>query len=342
MKTLLLLPLVLLQLCHATPFNEENSCDMVADGAICLFEGRKLILPDATPKGLVAHWDFDGNVVVDSSGNRNHGKNPIPVGPGIWGRGASAYFNGFDYVEFDHSASLQEAGKVYSMTMWIFLIQEVPSRGASRWCPLVHKGADGAQGSPSLMMQTESRKLQFSSLQSGLAAKAAEAETTARLPLQRWAHVAMVRSEEKLEIYVNGVLDSTTSAGNPGGNEKSLYLGGVPWLHDECNIPVYMDEVRYYSRALTGYEVVAEAAPALGGLSPTALQLGCQSCAVTKAKTSCPKDFHVCTSLELHAGGYQFASVMGYVDAHTLVWAHADLAGTSTEMGTAICCTDKV
>jgi len=264
------------------------------------------------------------------------------VGPGIWGRGASAYFNGFDYVEFDQTASFAEAGEAYSMTMWVFLIQEVPSRGASRWCPLVHKGSNGGPGTPGLEMQTESRKLRFTSLQSGLAAKSAEVESTARLPLQRWAHVAMVRNKDSLEMYVNGVMDATTSAGNPSGNEKSLFLGGVPWLHDECNVPVYMDEVRYYSRALTGAEIVAEASPALGGISPTSLQLGCQSCDLAKAKTSCPKDFHICTSLELHAGGYQFASAMGYVDSHTLVWAHADLTGASKDSGTAICCTDSV
>ncbi len=58
---------------------------MVADGAICLFEGRKVLLPDAAPKGMIAHWNFDGDHVVDSSGNRNHAKDPIPSGPGLSG-----------------------------------------------------------------------------------------------------------------------------------------------------------------------------------------------------------------------------------------------------------------
>ena len=69
----------------SAPFSEDSNCDVVADGAICLFEGRKVLLPDAAPKGMIAHWNFDGDHVVDSSGNRNHAKDPIPSGPGLSG-----------------------------------------------------------------------------------------------------------------------------------------------------------------------------------------------------------------------------------------------------------------
>ena len=76
---------------------------------------------------------------MDSSGNRNHAKDPIPSGPGLSGTGSSAYVNGYDYVEFDHSASFGEANEEYSMTMWVFMIQE-PTTTSSKWCPIVHKG----------------------------------------------------------------------------------------------------------------------------------------------------------------------------------------------------------
>ena len=55
------------------------------------------------------------------------------------GTGSSAYINGYDYVEFDHSASFGEANEEYSMTMWVFMIQE-PTTTSSKWCPIVHKG----------------------------------------------------------------------------------------------------------------------------------------------------------------------------------------------------------
>ena len=58
----------------------DEECDMVVNGAICLFNGRKVLLPDAVPKDMVAHWTFDEMKVVDSSGSRNHARNPIPAG----------------------------------------------------------------------------------------------------------------------------------------------------------------------------------------------------------------------------------------------------------------------
>lgn len=302
------------------------------------------MLPDAAPKGLIAHWDFNGNHVVDSSGNRNHAKDPIPSGPGLSGLGSSAYVNGYDYVEFDNSASFGEANEEYSLSMWIFMIQE-PTTTSSKWCPIVHKGSEGEKGSPSLEINTVSRKLRFTALQSGTGDAAhAEASTNARVNIHRWSHIAIVRQKDKIELYVNGVLDATAAAGGFESNDKPLFIGSVPWNRDnvDCAIPMYVDEIRMYSRALEQDEIVAESAPALGGISPRSLNLGCADCVSDDAKTSCKSGYHICQKLELHAEGYQFASAMGYVDSRTNVWSHEDIeSGKATGKGTVICCTDR-
>ena len=85
-----------------------------------------------------------------------------------------------------------------------------------------------------------------------------------------------------------------------------------------------IDEMRVYSRPITVDEIQAEAAPALGGTRPTFLHLGCVDCVLEAARKSCDKDYHLCTSMELHTAGYHVARTMGYVDWRTHVWTHAD------------------
>lgn len=122
--TLHLPSLLLTPLRHLDHFQEtiDNSeCDMVVDGPICLFNGQKIIVPDAVPPGLIGHWTFDDKKFLDFSGNKNHALNTVPVGAQRFGHGYSAMFNGENYVEIGHSDSLNV--KEFSITFWIFLIQ---------------------------------------------------------------------------------------------------------------------------------------------------------------------------------------------------------------------------
>ena len=72
-----------------------------------------------------------------------------------------------------------------------------------------------------------SRKLRFTALQGGVSGSAAEVTTNARVNIHRWSHIAVVRHKDKLEIYVNGVLDAKVAAGKPESNDKPLYVGSV-------------------------------------------------------------------------------------------------------------------
>ena len=65
-----------------------------------------------------------------------------------------------------------------------------------------------------------------------------------------------MRDEKKTTIYVNGIKDSEKpSEGYSTPNTFPLYLGGVPWHQDECQVQFYMDEFKFYSRKLEEYEI---------------------------------------------------------------------------------------
>jgi hypothetical protein len=308
----------------------------VSEGAICLFDGRKVLLPDATPKGLVGHYTFDDVKILDSSGNGNHGKFAIPSGPGANAYGSSAMFNGFDWVEIPHTPSF--AGSTFSISMWIYIYKDPATtvKHGGRWCPLLHKGASADDGAPSLSIHTEKRQAKMSVATTSDQHPLGEfKESNAKLPVNRWAHVAMVRTATENVLYINGIRDSKVrTEGAAVGNKGSLFIGGVPWLADSCHISSYVDEVRVYSRPLLEDEIQAEASPALGGIEPAMVQLGCKECDVTTASRSCIAGYHLCTAMELHTGGYQVARLQGYADWHTHVWSHGQYAKTTAAAGT--------
>ena len=67
----------------------EELCDMTLPGSICLFDGKKVLLPDSSPIGLSGRWTFDEIKPVDSSGNERHATFTVGAAPGVMGRGAS-------------------------------------------------------------------------------------------------------------------------------------------------------------------------------------------------------------------------------------------------------------
>ena len=60
---------------------DNTECDLVVEGPICLFNGQKIIVPDARPKGLVGYWTFDDSKVRPPLAPPSHLRSPwIPLG----------------------------------------------------------------------------------------------------------------------------------------------------------------------------------------------------------------------------------------------------------------------
>ena len=141
---------------------------------------------------------------------------------------------------------------------------------------------------------------------------------------------------------MNGILD--TEAILQGGyqeNKSPLYIGNAPWMSSQCEFPFLMDELRYYSKALEEDYIQAEAAPALGGISPNFLKLGCSDCGIDEANSKCVNGYRLCTSIELHTGGYQIARSLGLLSWDTHIWTHSALDNKKDYMslkGLGLCC----
>jgi hypothetical protein len=108
-------------------------------------------------------------------------------------------------------------------------------------------------------------------------------------------------------------------------------------------IPYLIDEMRYYGLSIEEELIQAEASPALGGLDPTFINLGGINLDVNEASNSCQDGYHICTSIELHTGGYQVARSLGWLDWNTHIWSHGALKTPNEYVGMkglALCCSD--
>lgn len=318
-------------------------CDLTLDGAICLFNNQTSLLPRAQPENLVGHWSFDDNSGLDYSHKKHHASQKPVAGGAFSGRGASAKFTGSDYLEV--SASTDFDVKLFTVTFWVYVYGQSSDSGR-RWCPVFQKGLedDSVQSynrTPSIHYDRNERGLKaYVSTTASVDYPMGEyVESNARLPKNRWAHVAVVRTEKRIKLYVNGILDAVNATqGWTQLNENGLYIGGVPWLSDECKFPFLMDEVRYYSSAHNEDFIEAEAAGGLGELEASFIKLGCINCNYTKAESSCKDKYSMCASVELNSGGYQVARANGWTDWNSRLWSSSVNNSDTSDEGLGLCC----
>lgn len=312
----------------------DASCDVTSSGPLCFASQQWALLPSAKVPGLVGWWTFNEQTPLDSSGNGNHGTSAILHGPSPAGGGHSAIFSR-NFLLVPHSKQFQLEDFTYSF--WVNIRHDAGSRDdrAARWCPLLRKGvylskAEEFANAPALLYSRKTGRLRAAVTTTESSRGDGEfVDSSARLLPNRWTHVALVhhRAKARLLIYVNGILDAATATkGRLVLNEYPLYVGGDPFTAEACGQTLLLDELRVHDRALAPHELQAQAAPAFGGADPSYVHLGCSSCTLREAIRSCPKTRHICTSLELHTGGYQVARSLGWLAAGTRVWTHAAIA----------------
>lgn len=66
----------------------------------------------------------------------------------------------------------------------------------------------------------------------------------------------------------------------PKINLSPLFIGGVPWLVDQCSFYFFLDQFQYYSAELKAFYLQAQAQPANGLVEPASIHLGCIQCSM--------------------------------------------------------------
>jgi len=309
------------------------SCFSTPNG-FCANGGQTVFTPDGTQNSLVAWYNFDDAIGLDSSGMANHATSPVPdVGPGHQGRGNSAHFNGGDKFTIGHT-STYDGMQQMTVSFWMYLLTD----STDSWRVVFRKGDGEHDLTPTLLMFPDSRKLHArvsttDPSKNGL-------DSIASIPLRRWTHVAIVLNYNVLTIFVNGIKDNEgLLTGQVVLNQGSWYLGKDLYLP---GTGMYMDNFKVYDFSMDEAAIQIEAGVALPGYGPNFLRLGCKSCDLATAIEKCAATggYHLCRKMELTGGGLIVARAMGYTEMSSDQWYMEDASPDIDTQKLGLCCLD--
>jgi len=212
---------------------------------------------------LVGLWTFDGpdvswgsSLAYDRSpGGTNTGTiyNKSSVQPGK--RGQALNFNGSStYVSVANSSSLDLPNQL-TLASWVYNTSR-PDRE-----PIIDNGLSGNY-CPSYDLSILASGVLSTFVYSGGSGQHCtpgfNVNSTGTVPLNSWTHIVTTYDGSNVKFYINGVLDSTVSAGgsfDPYTPIHNLWIGGEDGYTRRFHGNI--DEVRIYSRALSAGEVMS-------------------------------------------------------------------------------------
>jgi hypothetical protein len=212
------------------------------------------------PDLLVAHWPFMGNAL--DAGECSIDGTPIgaTLSQGFDGAPSSAYsFDGNDYIDLGQGSLFSRIKSPLPVTIAMWIRHEC----SSGFCFLFNNDFSFAANYSGIWLQLIDGRLNANVGDgSGVNMNARRSVVgDSVIPAGVWTHVAAVlRSENDMDLYINGVPDVSTPSGNGGsmlyvGLGLSAEIGGDP-----SNSAPYsgdIDDVRVYARSLTEEEIIA-------------------------------------------------------------------------------------
>ena len=210
--------------------------------------------------GIVGHWTFDGNkttntTALDSSGQNNTGTftnftRATNAKAGKLGQGMS--FDGTDdYALVTSTAALRPTNN-FTISVWAKFTDFSDYR-----IILMHDDNGGGDDGYGIRGDTNRKATFFATNANGFTAQSIT--SVAVMTAGQWYHLTGVYRNSVLEIYINGVLDSTKTAsgdvvysvttnlniGRRGGTSSpnTIFMKGA------------LDDLRVYNRALSASEV---------------------------------------------------------------------------------------
>ncbi|TSA45626.1 LamG domain-containing protein [bacterium] len=222
-------------------------------------KGQEGVIDNDVTNGLVGRWGLDeatGTVAYDSTGNNYNGTltNSPTRATSTCKIANCMYFDGADDQISLGSGTQYDSGN-FSVTLWMRPVQLNGTTANSniflgRETYLTSGFRAGVRGASS-----PTGRVDFWTTQSGGTLTLTSGSTYVSTTTNVFYHVAITYSSSTSQgnMYLNGVLVGSSTGGHivPTGNTLALDggIGGVTFLN------AYMDDVRWYNRALSASEV---------------------------------------------------------------------------------------
>ncbi len=225
------------------------------DGTVRIWEAAtdvgQLVKPRSSKTGeMVAWWTFDeteGNQAKDSSGHDFHGT-LVGAPQRVFGRvGGALFFDGTDdHVDCGSPSAFDIAGSI-TIAAWVRV-----RAFDGPWAPIITKGDSAWR----FQRYIDSDSLEFN-VANYIWAPNLFALGRSRINDGHWHHVAGTYDGEKINLYLDGVLETSRPASpldEMGRNDSPVYIGSHA-EQKERRWHGVIDEVRIYDYALAQEEI---------------------------------------------------------------------------------------
>ena len=259
--------------------------------------------------GLTAYYKFDGDV-LDSGANASHA---ALVGGSSYVSGVTGNALNIDNLLRYASASNIVVGSAFTYSGWYRLA----SNTTEQWHSLFHSNSYCGSGVSLGVMYERVNK--FLRIYDGLNCSGIRS-INHTVPYDTWFHFAMTYDGASIKTYIDGVLKDSFVRTGAIANVSPFVIGAN--LHPlAMNWQGAIDEVRIYSRALSGTEIIAVKDDPLATFSLTASLAGSGAGSVTgsgiNCGTSCSASFANGSSVTLTATPAAGSSFDGWTGACT-------------------------
>ncbi len=225
-------------------FSDLANCPQKAAEVLAGLEAydRAVVHPNSVD-GLVAYYPFNGNA-LDESGKGNDGTvHAAILAEDRHGNKNSAYaFDGHRSISVAHSHTLDITGNGSSVAVWI-----KPSAGQPNEFPTILSKHTGANAQYHLSLQSGAY---------GVKLRNCGRNCGSVLDTDRWSFVVLnYTAEFANNLYLNNLLDTSTSWNEFSNNSAPLTIGVAPYGAWSWPYAGLIDDIRIYNRALTDAEI---------------------------------------------------------------------------------------
>lgn len=334
-------------------FSSEIECSLNLETTITFNEGKRTLTSDNHPKELQSYWSFDYKRIVDEAGGKNHAINNASFASGLDGNGNSLFFspnNNIDSVTIPLNQGLSDGEFTYSF--WFYLVAIPTNQVSDNEVVILQRGKDIIsptnpsssifQRYPAIYLNKKTQKLSvyYSTIKDLSSTQGEKLLSNGRIIPNQWVNITLTRStSNKMTLYLNGLKDKEIVTEVQYLNpklENYLTIGNN-------SLTFYLDELKLFNKEIDIDFIQASVSGFLSNVSYLSqYSLGCVSCSLEEANLQCTnKNKQICSSLELHLGGYHLARSIGWLYKGVRLWSKEALNNSEalkSKVGLCICC----
>lgn len=168
-----------------------------------------------------------------------------------------------DFMEVDHNYSFEQGD--FSISFWVNKAENTTTNYDNCWGVTQWNGGGGTPGENEWLLSIGSYNTDLPIFGVEIGTNIYHARSSDPITIGEWHHIAGIRQQDYIMLYVDGILEDSTEIGSASINSSGKNLRIANSALDYYHTNAAFDEIRIYNRALSEAEVKQLSAVPLPG-----------------------------------------------------------------------------